>query len=237
MYPNDGKELFSGIRSILLDVDDTILDFGKCASASMRAAARTAGITFPDGMENIFHRINDSLWKKVEKGELTVAGLYEVRWELIFADTGIDCDGAAFEALFRKELSESTEPVSGAGELLKYLAGRGYALFSASNALQHQQKKRLAKAGFLEYFSGIFTSESLGAQKPSREFFERAVSLCGAGDRDRCLMIGDSFEADIKGAAAFGIRTIWFDRKGAAGEHPLAATRVVTKLEDIMTLL
>ena len=233
----DGKEHFRGIKAILLDVDDTILDFGKCASASMRAAAMTAGITFPDGIENIFHRINNPLWKKVEKGELTVAGLYEVRWNLIFADVGIDYDGVAFETLFRRELSESTEPVSGAGDLLKYLAGRGYILFSASNALQHQQEKRLAKAGFRDYFSGIFTSESLGAQKPSREFFERAVSLCGAGDRDCFLMIGDSFEADISGAAAFGMRTIWFDRKGAAREHPLTATRVVTRLEDVKDLL
>lgn len=228
---------FINIKTVFIDVDDTLLDFGRCASVSMRAAAAAAEITLPEDFEALFHRVNNSLWKRVEGGSLTVPELYKIRWNLIFGEAGIDFDGVAFENVFLKELAGSAEHVIGAQELLEHLKSRNYVLYSASNAPQLQQEKRLAKAGFLRYFKAIFTSESVGAQKPSREFFEKAMARGGVADKDSCVMIGDSFEADISGAAAFGIKTVWVDRKGVSAEHPGVATRVVKELGEIKGLL
>ena len=70
------------IKIILLDVDNTLLDFNKCAEYAMRAACKKMGVEFFGGMTVVFHEINNRLWLGIEKGEITKAQLHRNRWRL-----------------------------------------------------------------------------------------------------------------------------------------------------------
>lgn len=59
----------------------------------------------------------------------------------------------------------------------------------------------------MRFFSGVIVSSEVGASKPHRRIFERAVSATGL-PAGQCLHVGDEEEADGAGAQAAGLQ--WF---------------------------
>ena len=193
------------VTTILTDIDNTLLDFTAGALNTIREGFAEFGLPYTPDVGEAFFRINNALWRRIESGALTKQELYRIRWDMIFADRGIAADGPAFEKRFRQGINESAVPVEGARELLEYLRGR-YRVFAASNAAYEQQEKRLRKAGLLGFFDGLFISDRLGCTKPTREFFLKCADGAGT-EPGEMLMIGDSYEADVLGAAEVGMRT------------------------------
>lgn len=222
----------AAIRVVFLDVDDTLLDFDACAEQAMEQARGELGvgpIDFP-----AFLRINLALWKQLERGELTKQQLFHERWSRVFEALGVEGDGPVFEAHFRRALTQAAVPMPGAAALTAYLAGR-YTLCAASNAPHMQQVRRLAQAGLLQDLKRVFTSESCGAPKPSAAFFDACFTALAPLRPEQTVMIGDSATADVAGAAAYGMHTIWFDRCRAGGTA--GAEHAVQSLEEILSLL
>ena len=171
------------LKAVLMDIDDTLLDFGKCAEQAMRIGFAEWGLPYDDSTYATFTRINDGLWLMIERGELTTQQLFEFRWNRIFEALGIQADGAAFEKRFLDLLYETAIPVDGADEICRYLKDK-YILCAASNAFHDQQLNRLAMSGLLPYFDHVFVSESLGYRKPEKAFFRclpRFSSRCCRG--------------------------------------------------------
>lgn len=76
----------------------------------VQAVLRAYGVE-PDA-EKIacYSRINDSLWKACERGEITRDHILESRFPLFFKELGVEGDGLAAERLYRKQLDESRRP-------------------------------------------------------------------------------------------------------------------------------
>lgn len=208
------------IKAVLIDVDNTILDFNKCAYLAMHSVAKDFSITLPKDIENIFHTVNDELWKKIEQGQLTRDELHQIRWEIIFKKCNINADGKKFEKEFINFVWHTAVPVDNAIEILNYLSSK-YPIFVASNASAKQQRARLKSVNMYNYFNDIFLSEEIGAEKPSKEFFSYCINKIGFKNNE-IVMIGDSLSADISGASEIGINTIWYNHNGV--KEPLNAT-------------
>ena len=191
---------------LLFDIDNTLLDFSAGAMQAMEEIFRAAGLPYAPEMFAVFQVENDKLWARIERGELTIAGLRDVRWQTILARLGLEADGAAMEDAFRDRLHESAVPVTGAPEVLARLHGK-YRLCAASNGPYAQQVNRLRRAGMLDAFEQLFISGQMGAEKPSRVFFDRCLAQLPGVRPEQCLMIGDSLTADIAGGRAVGMRT------------------------------
>jgi HAD superfamily hydrolase (TIGR01509 family) len=74
-------------------------------------------------------------------------------------------------------------------------------------------RRALARVGLDRYFERIFVSSVIGAEKPSPAFFQAVLG--GLDCRpDEVVMVGDSYEKDVHGAAASGLWTIWYDPDG-----------------------
>ena len=58
---------------ILFDLDDTILDFHKSEKAALTNTMSQLGVTVTEQNISLYSEINDSMWKKLERGELTRA--------------------------------------------------------------------------------------------------------------------------------------------------------------------
>lgn len=201
------------IDTVFIDIDGTLLDFEACVEESMRLGLIERGIDYKDEMLVTFHRINDGLWRDLEKGKLTFEELLRIRWATVFEELGIDLDGPEFERYFRARLHESAIPMAGAFEVLEYLKPK-YRLFAASNGPHEQQVERLRKADMLKYFEEVFTSGKIGAEKPAKEFFEYCFEKAGVTKTEDCVMLGDSLTSDMKGGSGAGMKTVWLNLNG-----------------------
>ena len=89
------------IKAVFLDIDDTLLDFEAFARATMEEGFRRFNLpAYQPYMYDVFDRVSDVLWKKIERGEMQRSDLIDVRWQTIFAELGISCDARAFEEFF-----------------------------------------------------------------------------------------------------------------------------------------
>lgn len=224
------------IKAVLIDIDNTLLDFHKCAKESMCLAAEDFGIDFPENFFEIFTEINNRLWSEIEKGQLNRQGLFKIRWTLIFDAMGIKADGPAFEEVFRDYIKRSAIPVDGANEILEYLSGKYY-VSVASNSSFEQQRARLEKAGMMKFIRNIFTSEEIGFAKPSQEFFSACRKELSSFEKEEIILIGDSVTADIEGAKSYGFKTCWFNFAGTPEKVCPSADFIIDDLIQIKDIL
>ncbi len=224
------------IKYAFIDIDDTLLDFDKNASLAVKNAFEAVGLVYKEEYGPWFLRINDSLWQKIERKEITRSDLHEIRFKVVLNEFNLKEDCARLEQLFRKYLFDLAIPVDGALELVKYL-WKKYTLVVASNAIYHQQINRLKKAGMLDYFEKIFVSEKIGHNKPNKEFFDACFKELDGASPSNTIMIGDSLTADIMGASDYGMKTIWFNKKNLPLPTKKFYTHTVSSLEEIKKYL
>ena len=224
------------IKAILIDIDNTLLDFNKGAKIAMEKALNECGVEFKDEYFTTFTRENDLLWEKIERGELTRQGLHKIRFHIIFDALGITADGDKAEIKFREALFDVAETVDGANELLEYLSKK-YLLYCASNAIYLQQINRLKLAKMHDYFNGFFISEIIGEQKPTKEFFDYCFEHMNGISKDQTIMIGDSLTADIIGAKNYGIKSIWYNHLNKSNTTDIVPDFEVKSLLDIKNII
>ena len=195
-------------NNILLDADQTILDFVRSSKESLAAAMREAGLPYAETDFSVYKRINDAIWREYERGEITKARLSVERFARFFAEKGIDGDPL----------------LDGAAEFLARLKERGR-VFLITNGTPAAQYGRLDALGIRSLFDGIFVSDEIGFAKPDPRFFGYVLSAAGAA-REDCIVIGDSLTSDIAGANAAGIYSVWYAPQGEpCGAAPDAVAR------------
>ena len=74
------------IKNILLDLDNTILNFSVAERMAAKNALLTAGIQPTDEMLTRYHEINEEQWRLLELGELCHEQIKVRRYELLFED-------------------------------------------------------------------------------------------------------------------------------------------------------
>lgn len=198
------------IKVLFLDIDNTLLDFDAAAAWAMEQCFQKAGLNYNPEMYTIFTEENNKIWHRIERKELTMDDLFYVRWQAILKRLSLTADGVEMEKEFRVLLNLSAVPIDGAEEILVYLSKKGYCLCAASNGPYDQQIRRLKKADMLKFFSHCFVSEKLGADKPSRQFFDGCLKELPGIKPEECMMIGDSLTADITGGRSYGMSTCWY---------------------------
>ncbi len=93
---------------------------------------------------------------------------------------------------------------------------------------------KVAGTNLASYFKNVIISEVVGVNKPDPQIFHHAVELAGATIPES-VMIGDSIEADIRGAMGVGMDAIYFNPAGL--EKPADVAVQVTHLKELTLLL
>ena len=200
---------------IFLDLDDTIFDFAKAEEVAIGKTLRRFGIDPTPAVVERYSVINKAQWERLERGELNRAQVKLRRFEILFEELGVDADAEEARRFYEEQLAIGHYFMEGAEALLEELFARGYRLFLASNGTLAVQEGRIASAGIAKYFEKMFISEQLGAVKPQKEFFEAAFAQIPDFSKERAVIFGDSLTSDIQGGINAGIRTCWFNPKGA----------------------
>ncbi|MBR2498577.1 MAG: YjjG family noncanonical pyrimidine nucleotidase [Clostridia bacterium] len=223
------------IKTVFIDIDNTLLDFNKNSALAMNLAFQKNGLEFKEEYGKTFIKINDRLWDAFERQELTRAEIYEVRYKLILKELGLIGDHDKIEREYREFLFNCAEKVDGAEEILEYLSKK-YRLFAASNAIKETQLNRLNKAGFLHYFDDVVVSAQVGVGKPSKQFFDACLEIAKCKKED-AIMLGDSLSADIKGAYGVGIKSIWYNHNAKLEPIEKLYDYKIDKLTEIKNIL
>lgn len=224
------------IKAVFLDIDNTLLDFQKSAKKAIDMSFEMHSFPQPEDFFEIFKRINDVLWKKIELCQMTFDDLVKTRFDIMFKEANVPLDGYEFELSFRKNLFHSAEKVVGAEEMLEFLSEK-YLVFAASNGLQKQQENRLEIAGLLPFVNDVFTSERMGASKPNPDFFKGCFDLLDGIKPENAIIIGDSLTSDIKGGKDFGISTCWFNYQNEDNHLGVEPDHTIYSLDEITKIL
>ena len=84
----------------------------------------------------------------------------------------------------------------------------GYQIGLISNGISPFQERNFYALGVQKYFSSILVSDAVGIRKPEAAIFELGCRALGV-DKHKAVYIGDNPIADIKGAKAAGLKTIF----------------------------
>lgn len=197
-------------RTIFLDLDDTLLDFGAAERVAISKTFVQLGIEPTPALLRRYSEINVAQWECFERGEISRETVLVRRFSLLFEELGLPFDAAASEDIYRGHLAVGHYFVEGAEALLEYLFPR-YDLYLASNGVAATQYSRLKSANIGHYFKEIFISETTGHHKPEREYFDYCFAHIPDFSPEHALMIGDSLTGDIRGGKNAGIATCWFN--------------------------
>ena len=157
------------IKALFFDIDDTILDYDKCAVITVRDACEALGVPFTDAVFTEYRKVDDALWARQKLGELTIPQVLDLRDSHIMDYLGLH-DGLSFQEAFIAAFANSAELTDGVEAALQLAKSRGLPIYSASNGFMEVQINRLTKAGVLHYFDRLFVSNTVGYEKPDPRF-------------------------------------------------------------------
>ncbi len=224
------------IKNVFLDLDDTILDFKKAEAAALSKTLTEHGLEPTPAIVSRYSQINQSLWKALERGEVTREQLLLERFQILFAEFGMDSDAFKVKTCYEKNLGQGHYFIDGAEALLDALYDK-YKLFLASNGTTHIQQGRIASSGIARYFKEIFISQSIGINKPDIGFFNYCFSKIENFKKEETIIIGDSLSSDIDGGINAGIHTCWFNPHGEPMPTDKKPEYTVKSLDEIPALL
>lgn len=124
---------------------------------------------------------------------------------------GVSCspEQAAMTANFFRILSrQKLQVYNQVKETLRRLREKGCGVYLLSNAQKDFTRPDMALVGLTDFFDGILISSEEGCKKPSPVFFRRLLERYGLKAED-CLMMGNDVNADIAGARAVGMDTLY----------------------------
>ncbi|MFJ8263598.1 YjjG family noncanonical pyrimidine nucleotidase [Rummeliibacillus sp. NPDC094406] len=222
----------SKYRTLLFDVDDTLLDFSAAEDEALHRLFAENGLDLTEEVENCYKEINSGLWSAFERGEISREEIVDTRFSLLFKEYGKEVDGKQLGERYQQLLSENHDFIDGASELIHRLASQ-FDLYIVTNGVTKTQYKRLKDSGLYPLFKDIFVSEDTGYQKPMKEYFDYVFARIPTCDLASTLIVGDSLSSDIKGGLNAGIDTCWFNPHHKVNKISVQPMYEIERLEDL----
>lgn len=223
------------IKTVLLDLDDTILDFKMSERVALTKTLNELNIEPTEEIIKKYSKYNISQWKRLELGEISREEVKVNRYKLLFDDIKVDASPEKATAIYEEHLAHGHYFVDGAKEML-YSVYNDYNLYVVSNGAEKVQEGRMKTADINHCFKGIFISEVVGFEKPNVEFFNKVFSQIENFNADEAVIIGDSLSSDIKGGKNAKIKTVWFNPNGLECDD-IVPDFQISSLDEIKPLL
>ncbi|MDD5944899.1 MAG: YjjG family noncanonical pyrimidine nucleotidase [Clostridia bacterium] len=219
-------------KILLFDLDGTILDFDASEDMALRELFASKGVLFTAELKEAYLSVNNGLWRKYEKGIITMQQLLDTRFRETLERFGMNIDGAAWEKEYRERLGTYAFMIDGAENVIKALS-ESYRLFAVTNGVGDTQISRLKIAGIYDCFENVYVSQLIGAQKPSKAFFDYVAADIEGYEVSDTLIIGDSPITDIGGGRNAGIDTCFFNPTGRKYDEDVLCTYEIRQLEEL----
>ena len=225
------------IKTVFLDLDDTILDFQKGERNAIWQTLLRVGVQPNHSIIERYMEINISSWRALERGEMTRDQVLYGRFERLFAELGHTYSPVDTQRVYQDLLSKEHDFLPGGQELLElFRKSVKYKLYMATNGIPEVQRPRIADSGIGEYFEDIFISYDFGVGKPRKEFFDRCFEKIECFNKAEAIIVGDSLTSDIKGGINAGILTCHFNPKNIE-YNDIKPDYKINQLSELIPLL
>lgn len=212
---------------ILIDLDDTLLDFHTANRRAVAALTEELNLA-SDTVFDEYQAVNHACWAALERGEMDQETLHVERFRRFLASKNRADDPARTADRFAELLGRQSMEIPGAYEMLRAIAARRPVVF-LSNGITAIQRARLSRSRLTEFAAKVVISQEAGVSKPDPRIFE--IALDGTAP-ERALMIGDGIKSDVLGANRAGVDVCWFNPAGKALPEGLHAEYEVRALAD-----
>lgn len=202
------------IKGVIFDLDNTVYNYDMCHKYAMKKLEDYVCQKYAINLERFskaFGEAKNYVKKRLsntaashnrilymqrfleiigEKPSLEALDLYDFYWNAMFENMW------AFDYVI---------------PLMDYLKDHKIMIGILTDLTAHIQHRKLAHMGLSEYVDIMVTSEEAGQEKPSEASFGLIIKKSGVLPCE-LLMIGDSYEKDVKGALNAGMDAMLFER-------------------------
>ncbi len=224
---------------LLLDLDNTLLDFNADMTHAFERLYRTCGFEkqrpYSTELLDLYEEYNDRWWKKFERKECTKQELYIGRFVDFLKETGLSGDPEKINTLYFEFLGSGGTMLPGAEEFLEALKA-DHQLYIITNGNAVAARTRILNSGVFRYIENYFVSEAVGFAKPDVRYFQYVAEHIPGFEKKKALVIGDSLTSDIQGAKNFGLTSLWYHPREEANIPPIWDLEAKT-YEKILELL
>ena len=222
---------------ILWDVDQTLLDFKESENYAIRKAFEQFGIPISNEVVKLYSQINDSYWKRFEKGEVSKEEVQLGRFRTLFREIDLpNVKEEEFAPVFQRLLGSVYFYRDDSYELCKHLQGV-CRQFVVTNGVAWTQRNKLKLSGLGQFMEDIFISEEIGTPKPMKDFFDRCFERIPGFERSRTIIVGDSLTSDMLGGNRAGITCCWYNPEGRKREGELQIDYEIKNLWEIEVMI
>ncbi len=200
--------------ALLIDADQTLFDFKGAEKQAIHNVLKNAGLPCDEDTAELYSRINDTFWKKLERGEIKREEIYEGRFKELLRQLNFDLSAQEINNNYFEQLPLCSTLYDGAREFLESLGKEGYKRYMITNGAAPVQRRRIELCNVGHLFEGIFISEDVGFAKPDKAYFDMVLEQIEEKDKTKLLVIGDSPSADIAGGKNAGIDTCLYSPSG-----------------------
>ncbi len=196
---------------VFVDADETIFDFYLSEETAILRTCDAFGIKADKSDVAVYSRINDSLWKELEKNTLTREELRTERFLRWFEYLSVKADPVRFDVLYADNLSNCGFLIDKAEEFLSELS-EICDVYIVTNGLTRTQRDRLSASPVSKYITKMYVSEEIGFAKPDKRYFDYIFDDLKIEDKSRVIILGDSLTSDMQGGRNAGITTCLYKR-------------------------
>lgn len=227
-------------KNLFFDLDDTLWAFSLNACDTYEEMYQKYRYDrFFDSFEHyysLYQNHNLELWAEYADGKVTKDELNRQRYlyPLEAVGAGDSVLAKAYEKDSLSVIPTKSRLMPHVHEVLEYLSPK-YNLYILSNGFKELQVHKMRSSGIDNYFKKVVLSDDIGILKPWPEIFHFALSATQS-QLNESLMIGDSWENDIVGAAGVGMHQVFYNLSGRV-DLPFTPTYQISDLKELLDLL
>ena len=196
-------------KGLLVDLDDTLLDFTKSEALSLNTTHKQfyQEIISEADFLSTFHTINSQLWQDLEVGKVTPQEVSSQRFALLNKSVRSSVLSQDVVAFYADQLIKNSLWLPGAEDAIKTLKER-FQICVITNGFSNVQRGKYKLYNMEDWAESFIVSEEVGVSKPHKDIFDIALKSCGLLPH-QTLMIGNSLTSDYQGAINAGIDFCW----------------------------
>jgi len=210
-------------HALLIDLDDTVIDYGGSTVPSWRAVCEWAAIQAPevkvDALYAAIDRVRGWYWSDPERHRQGRADLRAASRRIVQqALDELGCDRAGLAQViaerYRDLRDESVHLFPGAVDTLEQLRARGLRLGLVTNGTGVDQRAKIERFDLARHFDHILIEGEFGCGKPDPRVYGAAMDALSARP-EGTWFVGDNLEWDVAAPQRLGLWGIWVDPAGA----------------------
>ncbi|KAI6781410.1 uncharacterized protein J7T54_002303 [Emericellopsis cladophorae] len=204
------------VSAVLFDLDKTLFDHVHSlhqALMSCRASFEELQPFSPAQLAEAYCRGHDRAYAKHISGEITIQQTDVVKVKLFYKYLGLAEPRSRwvrdeFRRIYKPAYRDSRRAVAGSKDMLRTLRAHGKKVGVVTNGDHSEQMNKIEILGLAELLDCVVTSGELGYSKPDMRIFQHALVKLNV-QRSETVMVGDSVQADVKGAIAAGFASVF----------------------------